>query len=69
MYDLSLLIFFYHGFNFQEYNYNGFHHALTMLSVHVSDIAIITVKNDDYRCIIHIISKSESINALKKHCS
>ena len=30
------------------------------------DIAIITVKNVDYRCIIHNISKSEAINLLNK---
>ena len=36
-----------------------------MLSVNISDIAIITIKNDDYCCIIHIISKSEAINLLK----
>ena len=36
-----------------------------MLSVNKTDIAIITVKNVDYRCIIHNISKSEAINLLK----
>ena len=35
------------------------------LSVSISDIAIITVKVVDYRCIIHNISKSEAINLLK----
>ena len=30
-------------------------HDLTMLSVNVSDIDIITIKNVDYRCIIHNI--------------
>ena len=35
-----------------------------MLSVNISDIAIITVKNVDYCCIIHSVSKSESINLL-----
>ena len=33
-----------------------------MLSVDISDIAIITVKDVHYRCIIHDISKSEAIN-------
>ena len=55
--------FFNHGFKFQDYVCNGCH-DLTMLSVHISDIAIITVKNVDYRCIIHNISKSEAINLL-----
>ena len=36
-----------------------------MLSVNISDIAIITVKGDDYCCIIHDISRSEAINLLK----
>ena len=36
-----------------------------MLSVNISDTAIITVKNFDYSCIIHNISKSEAINLLK----
>ena len=36
-----------------------------MLSVNISDIAIITVKNVDYRCIIYKISKSKAINLLK----
>ena len=36
-----------------------------MLSVNISNTAIITVKNVYYRCIIHNISKSEAINLLK----
>ena len=40
-------------------------HDLTMLSVSISDIAIITNKNVDYRCIIPNISKYEAINLLK----
>ena len=40
-------------------------HDLTMLSVNISHLAIITVKNVDYRCIFHYISKSEAINWLK----
>ena len=31
-------------------------HDLAMLRVHISDIAIITVKNVDYDCITHNIS-------------
>ena len=38
-----------------------------MLSVNVSDIAIITVKNVNYRCIIHFISKSGAINISKSY--
>ena len=58
--------FFNHGFKFQDSVCNGCH-DLTMLSVNISDIAIITVKNVDYRCIIHNISKSEAINLLENY--
>ena len=37
---------------------------LTLLSVNISD-TIITLKDVDYSCIIHDISKSEAINLLK----
>ena len=36
-----------------------------MLSVNISDINIITIKNVEYRCIIYNINKSEAINLLK----
>ena len=36
-----------------------------MLSININDIVIITVKNVDYRCIIHKISKFEAITLLK----
>ena len=39
--------------------------VLMILSVNISDTAIITIKNVDYCCIIHNISKSEAINSLK----
>ena len=53
--------FFHHGFEFQDSVCNGCH-DLSMLCLNISDIAIITVKNVDYRCIIHNIRKSEAIN-------
>ena len=62
---ISHCCFFNHGFEFQDSVYNGCH-VLTMLSVNISDIAIITIKNVDYCCIVHNISKSEAINLLKK---
>ena len=40
---------------------------LTMLSANISNIVIITVKNIEYRCIIHNISKYEAINLLKNY--
>ena len=58
--------FFNHGFTFQDSACNGIH-DLTMLSVNIDVIAIITVKNVDYRCIIHNISKCEAINLLKNY--
>ena len=36
-----------------------------MLSVNISDINIIIVKNADYRCIIRNVSKSEAINLIE----
>ena len=55
---------FNNGFKFQDYICNGCH-DLIMLSVNISGIAIFTVKNADYGCIIHNISKSEAIDLLK----
>ena len=55
---------FNHGFKFQDSVCNGCEY-LTMLNVNISKIAIITVKNVDYRCIIENISKSEAINWLE----
>ena len=60
--------FFNYGFKFQDYICIGCH-DLTILSVSISDIAIITVKNVGYFCIIHNISQFEAINFIKKFCS
>ena len=48
------------GFKFQDFVCNDCHDKLWL---NISDIGIITVKNVDYRCIIH--NKSEAINLLK----
>ena len=56
--------FFNHGIKFQDYVCNGCH-DLTMLSVNISNIAIITVKNVDYCCIIYNNRKSKAMNSLK----
>ena len=56
--------YFHHGFNFQDYVCNGCHN-LTIMCLNISNIAIITVKNVDCRCIIHNISKSKAINLLE----
>ena len=56
--------FFNHRFKFQGSVCNGCLN-LTMFSDNISDIAIMIVKNVNYGCIIHNISKSEAINLLK----
>ena len=55
---------FNHAFKFQDSVCNGCH-DLTTLCLNINDIAIITVKNVDYHCIIHDINKSEAINSLE----
>ena len=40
-------------------------HGLSMLCLNISNIAIITVKNVDYHCILYNIRKSEAINLLE----
>ena len=52
--------FFKHGFQFQEYACNGCH-DFSMLCLNISDIAIIIVKNVDYRCIIIILGNLEQL--------
>ena len=37
-------------------------HRLLMMSVSLSDIAILNIKGSDYGCIISLISKNEAIN-------
>ena len=49
---------------FQDSICNGCY-DLTVLSVNISDIAIMTIENVYYHCIIHNIIKSEAINLLE----
>ena len=56
--------FFNHGFKFQDSICNGCH-DLTMLSFNMSSIDIITIRNVQYSCIVHKISKSEALNLLE----
>ena len=56
--------FFNDGFKFRDYVCNGCH-DLTMLSVNISDIAIIIFKGIGYRCIFYDINKSEAIISLE----
>ena len=39
-------------------------HDLLMMSINLSDAAILNIKGSDYCCIISLISKSEAINLL-----
>ena len=57
--------YFDHEFNFQNSIHNGCH-GLTMLNLNLINIAIITVKDVDYCCVMHDISKSDAIRLLKK---
>ena len=47
-----------------NYVCNGCHDS-TILCLNISNLAIITVKGIDYRCITNGISKSEAINLLE----
>ena len=38
---------------------------LLMISINLSDIAILNMKGSDYRCIISLISKNEAINLMQ----
>ena len=40
-------------------------HDLLMMSVNLSEIAILKIKSSDYRCIISLISKNEAIKSLQ----
>ena len=53
-----------YSFKFQLYVYNRCHDLL-MMSVNLSDIAILNIKGSDYHCIISLISKTESIKLLQ----
>ena len=64
---LSLFVFFLHiGFKFHSHVCNGCHELL-MMSMNLSDIAILNIKSAEYRCIITGISykKSEAIKLLQ----
>ena len=40
-------------------------HDLLMMSMNLSDIAILNIKGSDYCCIISLISKNEAINLMQ----
>ena len=39
-------------------------HVLLIISVNLSDIAILSIKGSDFCCIVSLISKNEAINLL-----
>ena len=51
------------GFKFQPYICKRCHDLL--MSMNLSDIAILNIKRSDYRCIISGISKSEAVNIIQ----
>ena len=51
-------------FKFQPDVWNGCHDLL-MMSMNLSDMAILNIKGADYHCIISGISKSETINFMQ----
>ena len=61
---ISHHLFFNHWFKFQDSICKG-SHDFAMLSINIRNIAIITVKNVHYCCIINNISKPEAVDLLK----
>ena len=49
---------------FQPNACNRYHDSL-MMSMNLSDIAILNIKGSDYRCIISLISKNKAINVMQ----
>ena len=56
--------FLYFSFKFQPSVCNRYH-GLLMMSLSLSDIAILNIKGSDDRCIIGLISKNEAINLMQ----
>ena len=53
-----------YSFEFQP-NACNWCHDLLMMSMILSDIAILNIKGPAYRCIINLISKNEAINLMQ----
>ena len=54
-----------YSFTFQP-NFCNRCHDLLMMSMNLSDIVILNIKNASYRCIINGIRKCEAVNLLKE---
>ena len=53
-----------YSFKFQL-NVSNRCHDLLIMSINLSDIAILNIKGSDYRCIMSLISKNEAIKLLR----
>ena len=62
--ECDICLYWYKGFKFQANVCNGCHDLL-MMSMNLSDIAILNIKGSDYCCIISLISKNEAINLMQ----
>ena len=62
--SVIFVVFLNKGFKFKPYISNR-SHVLIMMSMNLSDIAILKIKNIDYCCIITGISKNEAIQLLQ----
>ena len=57
--------YWYHSFKFQP-NICSRCHDLLLMSINLSNIAILNIKGSDYRCIIGLIIKNEAIKLMEK---
>ena len=53
-----------YSFKFQPNVYNRCHDLL-MMSINLSNIAILNIKGSDYHCVISLISKNEAIKLMQ----
>ena len=56
--------FLHKGFKFQP-NVCNRSHDFIMISMNLSDIAIVNIKNFDYRCITSLVIRNEAINLIR----
>ena len=52
------------SFKFQRNVYNRFHDLL-MMSMNLSDIVILNIKDSEYHCVISLISKNKAIHLMQ----
>ena len=61
---MPLLVFLSYSFKFQQNVVNRSLDFL-MMSMNLSDIAVLNIEVSDYRCIISLISKNQAINVMQ----